>query len=66
MILHCAPFVKDRMERACEREREQRKCIKPLRCQDPDVASLLDRVNDRLGMSSAACQRFRDHLVHLA
>ncbi|CAE7655728.1 unnamed protein product [Symbiodinium microadriaticum] len=33
---------------------------------DPDVASLLDRVNDRLGMSSAACERFRDHLVHLA
>jgi len=33
---------------------------------DPDVASLLDRVNDRLGMSPAACERFRNLLVYLA
>ncbi|CAE7811053.1 unnamed protein product [Symbiodinium sp. CCMP2592] len=36
------------------------------KCQDPDVASLLDRVNDRLGMSAAACDRFRDLLGYPA
>ena len=33
--------------------------------QDPEVANLLDRVNEKLGMSAAACQRFRKHIAHL-
>mmetsp|Transcript_64981 Transcript_64981/g.152916 ORF Transcript_64981/g.152916 Transcript_64981/m.152916 type:complete len:293 (-) Transcript_64981:154-1032(-) len=38
--------------------------LEMLRCcipflQDPDVAGLLDQVNERLGMSPAACKRFR-------
>ncbi|CAE7301096.1 unnamed protein product [Symbiodinium natans] len=33
--------------------------------QDPDVADLLDRVNEKLGMSAAACQRFRKLIAQL-
>ena len=33
--------------------------------QDPEVANLLDRVNEKLGMSAAACRRFRQLIAHL-
>ena len=33
--------------------------------QDPEVANLLDRVNEKLGMSAAACRRFRQLIAQL-
>jgi len=33
---------------------------------DPDVANLLDRVNEKLGMSPAACHRFRELVAQLS
>ncbi|CAE7252008.1 aglP [Symbiodinium natans] len=34
--------------------------------QDRDVANLFDRVNEKLGMSTAACQRFRELVAQLS